>query len=584
MTSLKSWSLALAAACLCGAALAQSADEAVPELPAPARLAVVEGTAHFWRPGDGQWSSAQVNTALVAGDALATGDRSNIEVQVGSRDFVRMMADSQLVVSRRDVGNWRFRVPVGNVSFDLRGLAAGQRVEIEAPNTLFVAERSGYYRIDVRAGATAMTVRHGGYASLPALGRGVGSEEVAVVRDDRPSVIEVSRAGAADSWDRWNDSRSDYYARAASYRYLPQDVYGAAELDQYGSWRETSDYGPVWLPSVAGGWTPFSRGSWRWDPVYEWTWVDEAPWGWTTAHHGRWVLIDGYWAWAPGPRAARTTYLPATVVFYGTDGNIAYGVSPLTAGVSWVALGWGEPVLPWWGHRDYRGRPWWGGWHGPRVVNRVVVERHERIDPGHIRFSHRDTYMRRAPDRRDDYRPDRRDDYRPDRRDDYRPDRRDHVPGPDLRSRPTRPPEAAAEPKGFEAHRNAPPVVVPPPSRGEVDDKPYDDSSQYVRRPVKEPARPAMSQPAPVVVPQEYRRRADSPQPAAPAPQGRFHPDESQAQRAVSPPRAVPSMPVERREAQPAPRNADEGGRAARKDGRRPNDDDGRGDGRGNRR
>jgi hypothetical protein len=40
-----------------------------------------------------------------------------------------------------------------------------------------------------------------------------------------------------------------------------------------------------------------------------------------------------------------------------------------------VALGWGEPCVPWWGRPGFAHRPWWGGWGGPRVVNNVVVNR-----------------------------------------------------------------------------------------------------------------------------------------------------------------------------------------------------------------
>jgi hypothetical protein len=43
--------------------------------------------------------------------------------------------------------------------------------------------------------------------------------------------------------------------------------------------------------------------------------------------------------------------------------------------VSWVALGWGEPCVPWWGRPGFVGRAWWGGWGGPRVVNNVVINR-----------------------------------------------------------------------------------------------------------------------------------------------------------------------------------------------------------------
>jgi len=406
MTLLRLLISILAIGLLAGGSQAQPTDETAAELPSPARLAIVEGSAYFWRPGDAQWSAAQVNTALVAGDALATGERTNVEVQIGSRDFVRMMADSQLILVRHDAGYWQFRVPAGNVSFDLRSLGYGQQVEIDAPNAQFIADRGGYYRIEVRGDTSALIVRNGGHAMLAmqaGRGRDINAGEVVVARGQVNPVVEPSRAPPPDGWDHWNDARSDYYAKAASYRYLPPDVYGAAELDQYGSWRETADYGTIWVPAVAGGWAPFSQGSWRWDPVYEWTWIDQAPWGWATGHYGRWVLIDGYWAWAPGPRASRVAYLPATVAFYGDDGNVAIGVSPLTAGVTWVALGWGEPVLPWWGHREFRGHPWWGGWHGPRVVNNIVIEHHNRIDPGTIYFRNRSAYLPHAGERHETF-------------------------------------------------------------------------------------------------------------------------------------------------------------------------------------
>jgi hypothetical protein len=41
--------------------------------------------------------------------------------------------------------------------------------------------------------------------------------------------------------------------------------------------------------------------------------------------------------------------------------------------VGWVALGWGEPIVPWWGRRGGGREPSWRGWGGPRVVNNVVI-------------------------------------------------------------------------------------------------------------------------------------------------------------------------------------------------------------------
>ncbi len=145
------------------------------------------------------------------------------------------------------------------------------------------------------------------------------------------------------------------------------------DLDHYGNWRVVQNYGSVWVPdAVPTGWAPYSTGRWVADPYYGWTWVDTAPWGWAPYHHGRWVFVDSYWAWAPGPIVVRPVYSPALVVFFGRPGvQVAVG-SPF---VSWVALGWGEPIVPWWGSPRYIGRAHWAGWGGPRVVNNVVINR-----------------------------------------------------------------------------------------------------------------------------------------------------------------------------------------------------------------
>ena len=106
-----------------------------------------------------------------------------------------------------------------------------------------------------------------------------------------------------------------------SARYVSSDVYGARDLDRYGSWRVVPNYGSVWVPAgVATTWAPYTTGSWILDPYYGWTWVDTAPWGWAPYHYGRWVYVNGFWAWAPGPVVVRPAYAPALVAFYGGPG------------------------------------------------------------------------------------------------------------------------------------------------------------------------------------------------------------------------------------------------------------------------
>src|SRR5262249_35825123 len=108
---------------------------------------------------------------------------------------------------------------------------------------------------------------------------------------------------------------------------------------------------------------------------------DTAPWGWAPYHYGRWVFVNGFWAWAPGPLVVRSVYAPALVAFFGAPGvRVSIGV-PF---VSWVALGWGEPLVPWWGRSAFIGRPSWVGWGGPRVVNNVVVDRRTVINVNQV--------------------------------------------------------------------------------------------------------------------------------------------------------------------------------------------------------
>jgi len=349
------------------------------DLPTPARLSVAEGPVSFWRPGDQGWSPAQVNMAIEAEDAIFAGKGATVELQVGARAFMRLMANTQIRIVHHDAGVLQMRLDSGEGSLDARSLPRNQLTEIDTPNAAFAIDGVGYYRIGFRDHVTHFVVRDG-HATLElrdGYHREIGDGKQIIVRGRESLTVEVADAPAPDSWDRWNDARSDDYDRAASSRYLPEDVYGAADLDRYGTWGEVSTYGRVWFPTVAPGWAPYTVGTWYWDPIYEWTWVSAEPWGWAPSHYGRWVHISGRWAWAPGPRVMHPEYLPAVVGF------VDFGNGPT---VGWVALGWGEPIIPWWGRHDRRGRPFWGGWGGPRIVNRRVVEHSADIDINAIRF------------------------------------------------------------------------------------------------------------------------------------------------------------------------------------------------------
>lgn len=356
----------------------------------PPRLSFIEGQASFWRPGAEDWAPARVNTPLAAGDALYTGERSNLELQIGARAFVRADESTQLTLVNQEPGFVQFKVTAGRASFDLRTFPAGYTIELDTPNAVFTVDRTGYYRVEVAEGITRFITRRGGRATVtPASGgaRSISSSEEIVVRGEAAPEVEAYVAPETDAWDRWNYARTDHVAEAMSTRYVSPGIYGAEALDSYGSWRVVPAYGSVWVPDgVAPGWVPYSTGSWIWDPRFGWTWIDDAPWGWAPFHYGRWVFIGGFWAWAPGPVVVRPVYAPALVAFFSFGHGVSAGIRIGAPGVCWVALGWGEPLVPWWGRPGFIGRPWWGGWGGPRMVNNVVISRTTIVNVNKIRF------------------------------------------------------------------------------------------------------------------------------------------------------------------------------------------------------
>lgn len=339
----------------------------------PPRLSFTDGQVSFWRPGAQDWVAAQVNTPLAPGDELYAASPGNLELQIGPRAFVRTWANTQLGFTNQEPDYLQFKLTTGVVAIDLRSIEPGHAVELDTPNAAFTIEHPGYYRVDVTGDRTSFVTRRGGRASIALLGgqpvATTSSEEV-VIEGSSSAQIASYAAPSLDVWDRWNYARTDGLLDAMSARYVSPGTYGMSDLDPYGTWRAVPTYGSVWVPTdVPTGWVPYSTGAWTLDPHYGWTWVDTAPWGWAPYHYGRWVFVDGFWAWAPGPVVARPVYSPALVAFFGGP-HVRVGVSVGGPLVGWVALGWGEPVVPWWGRVR---EPSWRGWGGPRVVNNTVI-------------------------------------------------------------------------------------------------------------------------------------------------------------------------------------------------------------------
>jgi hypothetical protein len=140
-----------------------------------------------------------------------------------------------------------------------------------------------------------------------------------------------------DDLARFAASRDRAWESSVSARYVSREVIGFQELDAYGQWQQTPDYGWVWFPTrVAADWAPYRDGHWAWVEPWGWTWIDDAPWGFAPSHYGRWAFFRERWCWVPGPVNVRPVYAPALVAFVGEGSGV----------VGWFPLGPREVYRP----------------------------------------------------------------------------------------------------------------------------------------------------------------------------------------------------------------------------------------------
>ncbi|PYS77063.1 MAG: hypothetical protein DMF66_11325, partial [Acidobacteria bacterium] len=275
-------------------------------------------------------------------------------------NFVRVGGDSVLkVVTLRDEGI-ALSLSEGMATVRLSKFDRDQEYfEVDAPKTTVAAEKTGQYRVDVDAGGVRVNVRGDGRARIYSETSGFELRNERTARLTYNSAEEgdweLSAAAPFDEWDNWNDEREHYLASRLRYegrdRYYDPEVYGAEELDLYGDWLYTSDYGYVWRPHSTvvnnyDDWAPYRYGHWDWCPPYGWTWIADEDWGWAPYHYGRWVYYNSNWCWAPrgyGYRYRHAWWRPALVAFV----NIDFGSE---SRVCWYPLTYGQ--------RDPRGR-WW---------------------------------------------------------------------------------------------------------------------------------------------------------------------------------------------------------------------------------
>ncbi|MGH8118193.1 MAG: DUF6600 domain-containing protein, partial [Rhodanobacteraceae bacterium] len=317
-----------------------------------ARLAYLSGQVQFQPAGETDWGTAELNRPMVIGDRLLTGDDGRAVLELGDAS-VRLDHDSAFDFLNLAEDNVQVELSQGTLNAAVRQLGNGENFEVDTPTVAFVATAPGTYRIDDDPSGTGSMVTVFQGSGTVYGENGVSRQVVAGssyrFNDSSLASVDVTGVPAPDDFDRFCEAREADYSRYAGQQqqYVPPDMIGANQLDQYGQWDAVPEYGNVWYPSsVPAGWAPYRDGRWVWVDPWGWTWVDHAPWGFAPFHYGRWAYIGNRWGWMPGPVNVRPAYAPAMVAFIGGAG-LSVGISVGGGPVGWFPLGPRDVYVPW---------------------------------------------------------------------------------------------------------------------------------------------------------------------------------------------------------------------------------------------
>jgi hypothetical protein len=350
-----------------------------------ARISFLEGEVSYQRANqeDKNWYDASTNTPLGENDQVFTGQRGRAEIQLTGRNLVRLDGDTSFKIAQFTTAVTQISLPVGTAIFRIDSLDRRQfdivsandanrddplYFEVNTPTVSVTLLKTGNYRISVQNDGTTEVVVRSGEAEVYNQELGtivVKKGRRILIEGSDPSLYQIARLPDKDAFERWSERRDAelaYQADSLSARYVPSGIPGVYDLDRYGDWWHTADYGYVWSPRlVAVGWSPYRVGAWRWYSDWGWTWISTEPWGWTPYHYGRWAYYRSRWCWIPWGGSGVSvgfSWSPALVTWFGWGNSYNRGYNNgyrdgyrdgRYDSVGWIPLGPGEPYHnPYW--------------------------------------------------------------------------------------------------------------------------------------------------------------------------------------------------------------------------------------------
>jgi hypothetical protein len=354
------------------------------------RVANITGSVSFHASGETQWSAATLNYPVTNGEAFWTEPQAQASLEIAD-DRVVLDSSTELDMGAIDVSQIVATEAQGAVFIHLNSLQPNQTVTFNTPRGAVQLTAPGRYEIvagDTNDATSVTVVEGAAHITGTNLTLDVGPQQTATIGGTdtlQGSVGAYQQDAFLESMLRVPAPR--HYAAAvpqgSAVAPPPQVQYmtGASDLDTYGSYTQSAEYGQVWYPhDVARDWAPYRDGHWAYVQPWGWTWVDNARWGFAPFHYGRWVQVENRWGWVPGAGAgggvevgvsSYPVYSPALVSFVGVGVGVSVGFSAGAYSPAWIPLGPREPYYPWYHTRgDYFARL-----NQPYGVPRTIIER-----------------------------------------------------------------------------------------------------------------------------------------------------------------------------------------------------------------
>ena len=301
-----------------------------------ARIGDYDGDVQVQLQAADDWQAAQRNLPLRESSWLRTEGPARVEVELDDGNILRLGPDSLAELSDYTRLSTGQRITLISLDHGLAYFTGGA----EGKDTLVVAVPGA--QVTIHEGARLRFEAHDPWSQI-AVSDGLARfssptaefdlTEGQIVRLDpeHPARFFLNREIPPLETDRWCDERDKVLLSTTSAAHVPWLRYGLADLDAYGVWIQTGDFGAVWKPKAPAGWAPFRNGRWLWYDGLGYTWIGDDAWGWLPYHYGRWMLLQGTgWIWAPGES---DVFKPGEVYWLKSAKLVAWGA--LAPGEYW---------------------------------------------------------------------------------------------------------------------------------------------------------------------------------------------------------------------------------------------------------